>query len=55
MPPPGLDRQVLEQERLAVGEVQTAQRVDGRVGRGRLADAAEVVVESHVVIRIIRW
>jgi len=52
---PGLDRQVLEEKGLAVREVQAAKRVDGGVGWGGLADAAEIVVESHCRDPIIRW
>ena len=43
----GLDGKVLEQQRLAMRDVQPAQRVDGGPGRPRLADPAQVIVESH--------
>ena len=45
----GLDRDVVEQKRLAMRDVQAAERAGGRRQARRDADAAEIIVQTHDV------
>ncbi|HZT78013.1 MAG TPA: hypothetical protein VFA27_15270 [Vicinamibacterales bacterium] len=48
----GLDREVLEQKRLAVCEVQSCERGGVRAERAGDADAVEIRGQSHGVLRL---